>query len=314
MPMPARVWPVSGVLLLAATVWSCGAHTPAAPPPQPPPAPAPGRAGTDLAARQASTDVSEEVMSVLLRSATSLPGDTVERGPAPDDFPKDLFPPGTEPGTAAISERMTTVVGIAPALSAAGRLKEPSRLAAAGWHSTVPTPRGFSAPSSVLDRPASVCRGTDFVTIAYVDRAAGGSFVRASLTKDPRRACVARPEIGFPDVVIPSLVSPVGVRSYGGGGGGGADDLYSRTRLDTTQPARTIAAHYVKQMEEAGWKVDGRANDGDLVSVTRMSIVSSIGDHITASLTVTALEGTTYLDLTLHIVRNVMPGRGGRGM
>lgn len=89
---------IGGALMLSALAWSCGAHQAATPAPKPVPAPAPGRAGTDLAARQASSDVSEEVMSVLLRLATSLPGDTVERGPAPNDFPKDLFPPGTEPG------------------------------------------------------------------------------------------------------------------------------------------------------------------------------------------------------------------------
>jgi hypothetical protein len=301
----------ASALTLVALTWSCASHK-AAPLPS---APAPRRVIPDLPARPNLTGAPDDVMSVLQRGPTSLPGESAEIGvgPAPEGFPKEVLPPGAEVGAAAISPRMTTVVALVPGLSLEGRLREQARLAVAGWISAVPTPRGFA--SGPADRPITVCRGIEFVSIAYLDRAAGGAFVRASLTNDPRRPCIARPDATFADLDLPVLVAPPGAKTTGGGAGGGADAMFSQTRLDTTLTPREVAAHYVRQLESAGWKVEGRANEDDMISVTRLSITSRIGDAMTAVLTIAALPGTSSLDLTLKFVRNNLSrGRvGGRG-
>lgn len=309
---PARLLRVARALTLVALTWSCASHK-AAPPPSAPP-PAPRRVIPNVPARPNPSAVSDDVMSVLQRGPTSLPGDSAELGvgPAPQGFPKEVLPPGAEVGAAAISARMTMVVAIASDLTVEDRLKEPSRLAATGWISAVPMPRGFA--SGPADRPITVCRGIEFVSMTYLERTAGGAFVRASLTSDPRRPCVARPDATFADLDLPVLIAPPGAKTTGGGAGGGADAMFSQTRLDTTLTPREVAAHYVRQLEAVGWKVEGRANEGDMVSVTRLSITSRIGDAMTAVLTIAALPGTSSLDLTLKFVRNNLSrGRiGGR--
>ena len=307
----ARLLYAGCAITLFVTAGSCASHKPAHPPPAPAPAPAPSPGSVALA-RLNPGIVPEELMTVLGRGAIARPGDATElrAGPAPDDFPKDVLPPGAEVGAVSVSTSITTVVGIASDVAATDRRKEQSRLTASGWISEGPLTRGFVI--GAFEGMISVCRGTDFISLRYVPRPAGGSFVRAALTRDPRRGCVSRPDMGFPDVDIPVLTAPPGLRTYGGSSGGGGDSIYSQTRLDTTQKPQEIAAYYLSQMEAEGWKVDGRANEGDVVSVTRLGITSRIGDLITAVLTITAPKGSTSLDLVLIIVRNT-PARGRIG-
>ena len=66
---------------------------------------------TPLVPQQTAGAVPDDVMTLLRRGATSMPGDAVELrvGSAPDGFPIDLLPPGTDVFVASISDRMTVV-------------------------------------------------------------------------------------------------------------------------------------------------------------------------------------------------------------
>ena len=298
-------------LLAPIAVIACGPRV-RPPAPGPPPVP-PARTSVPVPSELPGSTLPRE-LTALLPGAGRASGEEFDLriGVAPEDFPKDLLPPGTAIGASAISDRATVVVGTNADLTTAGRAREPMRLASIGWNNVMPVRRGFT--SGPGDFPLSVCRDVDFASVTFVDRPAGGSFVRVTLTKDPRRSCVPRPDLGFnfPDVPIPSLIAPPGARVTGGGGGGGNDEMYSRTVLDTAMTAQAVMAHYSAQFEAAGWKIDSRANDDNNVCVTRFAITSRIGDAVTAVVTVTALKGTTRFDLTLSVIRN-LPSRGRIG-
>jgi hypothetical protein len=259
----------------------------------------------------ANETVSREVMALLMRAPGGTVGDFDLRvGPPPADFPSVLLPPGTVPEVTAIANGFTTVIGSHRTLSATDVIDQLPRVTAAGWVTQGPSMRGFVSASA--EAPVSVCRGRDFAAISFVRREAGGIYVRVSLRNDPRQLCVARPDFQFPDVKVPVLMAPAGARAVSGGGGGGADEMYSRSRLESVLTAREASAHYARQFERDGWKVEGRANEGSALSVTRFSTTSTIGDAITGVLLVTKLEGSNDLDLIVHIVRNQMSrGRPG---
>jgi hypothetical protein len=226
-------------------------------------------------------------------------------GPPPATFPAVLLPPGTRPDATALAEGSTTVVGTQPSLSASDLHDQLPRLLEAGWWTIGPRARGFVVQPS--GSPLTVCRDHEFATLAFVAREAGGVYVRATVRTDPRQSCVARPDFSFPDVNIPVLSPPADARVVGGGGSGGsADEMYSRSRLETTATPRSVSEHYLPQFERAGWRVDGRTDEGVALSVTRFSTTSKIGDAITGLLLVTRLAGTDDLDLIMHVVRNQM--------
>ena len=125
MGTPAQVRRLFGVGLALAFVGltpSCGGKkAPAVPPaPTPAPAPQPPQVATSLQFTGFGQS-SNESMALLNRGATAMPGDVAEfrAGPAPETFPKDLLPPGTLVSAAAVSPRMTVVVGDASDLLAA---------------------------------------------------------------------------------------------------------------------------------------------------------------------------------------------------
>ena len=191
--------------------------------------------------------VSREVMALLMRAPGTTGGNFDLRvGPPPESFPVVLLPPGTVPEVTAVGVGDVTVIGRHPSLDVSGLFEQLPRVTAAGWTAQVPLMRGFvGAPAG---SPLSVCRERDFAAISFVPREAGGIYVRVTVRSDPRQSCVPRPNPMFADVNVPMLTPPAGARPVGGGGGGGgADEMYSRSRLESAMTPRVAAAHYVRQ-------------------------------------------------------------------
>ena len=203
MTLSRRIWRRHALVALLApmAVLACGPRV--RPAPGPPPVP-PARTSVPVTSEPPRSTLPRE-LTALLPGAGRASGEAFDLriGVAPVDFPRDLLPPGTAIGASAIGDRATVVVGTNADLTTAGRAREPMRLASIGWNNVMPPRRGFTGGTG--DLPLSVCRDVDFASITFVDRPAGGSFVRVTLTKDPRRSCVPRPDLGFnlPDVPIP---------------------------------------------------------------------------------------------------------------
>ena len=256
-------------------------------------------------AQQTSETIPKELVQALLRSGmpSNDPFD-LKVGPAPADFPKDVLPQGTVVALTATTERMTTVVGTAAGLVATGRADFMSALQAAGWSLQSLPQRGFVSTTS-LDS-TSVCKGTNFVNVALIPRTEGGHYVRASLTRDPRRQCATRPPMGdsyFADLNLPAMAPPAGAKSYGGGGGGSTDAWTANSKITVDMKLPAIAAHYRKQLVDAGWKVDGSPVERDGYSITVFRVPSKLGGAVAGLLTVIAIEGSPQIDLFLRVTR-----------
>jgi len=256
-----------------------------------------------------SERVSREVMALLMSGPGMTSGNFELRvGAVPDGFPADLLPPGTTIEASAIAAGATTVVGANPSLVLSDLFMQVPRMTAAGWSNVGPPMRGF------MNRPAgmglSLCRNQEFAQVTFTPREAGGVYARVTIRNEPRQTCGSRPDFNFPDVTIPVLVAPADATVVGGGGGGGSlDEMHSRSRIETASPLRAVMAHYVAQIERAGWTESGRATQGNEMAVTRFRTTSRLGDEVTAVLLITRLGTGRQLDLLLSIARNE-PSRG----
>jgi hypothetical protein len=270
-----------------------------------------GLFATISAAAAANQDtVPKELMAILMRGAS--PGEFDLRvGPPPDGFPIEVLPRGTDVGVSAVSERVTTVAGTVT--NEIDRFAEEQRLMKAGWTNSMPRSIGFVSTTS--EQPLALCKGTQFLTLHFYPRQAGGQFVRASVTTEPRRSCAPRPPMSFPDLKLPDLTPPEGVRSYPSGSGSSLDSMDARARLEKKITPEAAAKHYAAQMKAAGWTMQGITTTGDEFAIARFVTKSTLGDDITAFIAITSLAGVEEMDLLLHVVRNKsdrrFPGKGG---
>jgi hypothetical protein len=250
-----------------------------------------------------ATSVSREVVAVLMQGPDIAPGEPFDLrvGTAPEAFPADLMPNGTRVAASATTANALAVVGTVARFAQADRPGYEGSLHAAGWIDNEVHPRGLNA--AALGAPIAVCRGARFATVTFTPRDAGGVFVRASITEDPKRTCAARPRATYGDVPIPSMRPPSGAESSGAGFGGNPDAMYSSVRLRTGQPLDAIASHYTSQLSAAGWKVDGQTTEPQQVAVTRLSAATTAGEPLSGTLVVTSLGRSNEVDVLLRIVR-----------
>jgi hypothetical protein len=110
--------------------------------------------------------------------------------------------------------------------------------------------------------------------------------------------------MSFPDLQIPVLTPPDGVRSYPSGSGASLDSMEARGRLEKKITPDAAAKHYAAQMEAAGWTLQGITTAGDEFAIARFVTKSTLGDDITGFIAITALAGVEEMDLLLHVVRN----------
>jgi len=277
-----------------------------------------------LAQRGQGANTLNDPSGVLgLGALAKSPADPIERLPAmPENFPGDLLPAGSKfiAGSSAPS-LVVLVVEVPPAVIA-----EPWRyqwsLEDRGWISWTPGRFGFAPVSTgaagrIVGVPGltnagmsvQVCKGQEFADISLWRLAEGPRYLRPAVGPDARRSCAARPFGAFTDVPLPSLEVPIGVRTNGSGGGGGLDDTEARTRLDlSSAPAgtspETLAKEFVRQMQTAGWTLEGGPSGDGVMTAARMSGKSRAGDPVTALVVVTALTDTPFVDAVVRVVRN----------
>lgn len=259
-----------------------------------------------LEARQdAGQAIPAEVVSLLMTTGmTGSSAGELRSGGPPADFPSGLFPPGSIVNATLVSPtRGTVVIATAAKLSMAEFEAHGDRLTSGGWQTNGPRMTGFM--SSNAPNAINVCRNADFVNLTAHRRESGGLFVRATLTRDPRRTCVPMPGMTmFADIDIPRLVLPAGARQVGGGGSSSGNDAMSSTiRLEASIPPAAVAEHYEKLLVAAGWKVIGRLRDGDGMVFTRFEVPSRAGLPLVGAISAMRLPETGDLDVFLRVVR-----------
>jgi hypothetical protein len=259
----------------------------------------------------AAQTISSDVMKILTRGSLSAMSENYDLtvGALPEGFPAALIPSGAKPVAATVSPSTTTVVvemtGSTPAVQALHR----KTVAEAGWLNSMPAQRGFTSSSNLADQ---VCREFDHANVQYVASGTGGTYIRIGLTRDPRRRCVARPDVFFSDVNIPTLQHPEGVRTSGGGSGGSTDNFSASTQIETTLRPEALADHYARQLTAAGWRETSRFSDDGFI-VIGYALPSSTpvaGEIIAGMFVVTPLD--KRVDLFMRVTRP-SSGRGPMG-
>jgi hypothetical protein len=258
-------------------------------------------AGYNVAVAAAQQTVSTELRMLMTRPGT----DPVEPnpGPPPADFPTEVLPRGTVPVASGANRTYTVVVGTLADRTPGWRTELLSAVSAFGWVSQMPTPSGFVMGSTDA---VSICKGSDFVDVSLSKAARGGTNVRASLSRDPRRICASRgggSAMSFADVTFPVLEPPADSKMTSGGGGGSSDEWTSRGQLTSDLPLSALADHYRRQIIDAGWSEDGTPAFFDNAIVVRFKAPSKIGPPLPAMLIITSFDAPHKFDVFMRLTR-----------
>ena len=227
----------------------------------------------------------------------------------PEGFPPELSFPGSEVVSVAASPTTTVVISRV----AAGAPFDPARfewsIEDRRWTSMAAIRFGFSP---VPAAEPTFCRGNEFVSWTYRTLTTGERLLRASVTTAPqRRACAPPSTRALPDVAMPVLQLPAGVRRFGGGGSSGStNDAASSSRLQTDIATETLLSAMVPQMRAVGWMEQERIAGLAATSIARLVTDSRKGQPVTALLVFTAMG--PYVDALLIVTRNTPEPLDGR--
>lgn len=250
---------------------------------------------------------SNDATAVLRRGPLSrMPGEPVDILSAlPDKFPRELLPAGAEFAAAAASPSLTVVVMTLSARERFDFYKYQWRLEELGWLSTGSVRFGFNAGGpGGGGLPFSLCKAGEFAQISVLTQPSGARFLRLGVGPEPRRSCAPIGMRMFSDVALPMLELPPSVRATGNSSGGSMDETQANSRLETTLSAESLAANFIGQLKEEGWRLEsGPLGDGVMV-IARLSSASRAGDPVTLILSVTSLTGTPFVDAVIRVVRN----------
>jgi hypothetical protein len=120
--------------------------------------------------------------------------------------------------------------------------------------------QGFVPAES--DRPQVFCRDDVSMTLIVRERSGGGSLAHLGSWKSPDDYRCGesgrRDRRGFDRVELPALRAPSGARMLGAGmGSGGRESSEGFARVETSMHSIDLAAHYARQLAEAGWTMSG---------------------------------------------------------
>lgn len=236
---------------------------------------------TSRAREQGGAVPRELVVAIIGGSRMTGPVPELFVGRLPDGFPAELLPPkpldilgGVRyPAQMPFGTRTTTIAVI--------RSNPDSALAAmhtawvrSGWqhpYSGNPAMGGFI--TSPVTRPnLFYCTDSAFLTASTTPRAAGGSYVRVDLTTGQRSTPCSpqpvRPLPQYPDIRMPTLVAPLGVKLSDNASSGSGWAREASTILETDMSPAELVAHYANQLTEQGWTLSAPATTSNAVLQT----------------------------------------------
>jgi hypothetical protein len=170
---------------------------------------------------------------------------------------------------------------------------------------------GFIPPPS--ERSHRFCRKNLGLMMFVTGHTAGGSLAHLGSWKPPEDYPCGegrrRNMRGFERVELPPLHAPTGARMLGGGmGGGGAESHEAFIRLETPMHSIDLAAHFAKQLANAGWTISGPTlAEGVVIYGARRR---DDEDRMLGGLLYTVdVPGTQQRDAVLRVVREVRQGQ-----
>jgi len=265
--------------------------------------------------------IPKELALALLNLGPGInPSVDIKVGAAPDDVPPELLPAGLQVLGSTTQFEVTVVVLVAPQPPDSAISAYEGRLLSLGWVSPPPPEmqqmRGFVAadvgqPS--YDKPATVCRGNDYVTLSGWYRRSGGSLLKVAYNRGTRYSmCKQREQSGYrsayEEAPIPLLRAPYGSLSTGSGTSVSSDNSFSlSTQLTIRMKPAQIVAHYDRQMRDQGWASIG---DGSLPFLAARSYRKTDDQHRvwTGMLLSVAFPDSSQQEVTLRLVRSQAVG------
>ena len=244
--------------------------------------------------QQQPATIPTELALVLLDHGESLSGNRAPKivvGRAPDGIPRSLTSADGAVIVGGIEYPQMAIVVLAFTLPPNQVLKAyDQHVLAAGWKTPPPRPTGgsgFVPTGSAFDRGNGYCADSGAVRVGYSPAPNGGTYLKVENIRNTERSfCASRDPIMFrgPSFKFPALLPPAGMTQHGGGGGFGGDNAETAARLMGVLDPPDIVAHYVKQLDSAGWKMGATATSGG-AAVASAEAKDSVGTLWTGALT-----------------------------
>jgi hypothetical protein len=181
-------------------------------------------------------------------------------------------------------------------------------LATRGWAPPPPPPNdrgGFVSTNYSGGWANTYCADSGLATVFYIPAPAGGTYVKVEHRADKERTICSRPLVvrAFrePTLKFPRLVAPPGMTQQGGGGGSSGDDVEISARLTGGLEPAAIVAHYLKQLDSAGWKMAPIATSGG-TTVAAADVKDSEGTQWTGAI-IASRVAPTQIDVVLRMAR-----------
>ena len=222
--------------------------------------------------QQPPATVPTELALVLLDHGELLSGSRAPRiviGRAPDGIPRSLTSANGAVTVGGLEYPDKAIVVLAFTLPPNQVLKAYERhVLAAGWKTPQPWPTegsGFVSTGSSFDSGNVYCADSVAAQVAFLPAPNGGTYLKVENTRNIERSfCEPRDPIMFrgPSFKFPALRPPTGMTQQGAGTGSGGDHVETEARLMGALDPPDILAHYVKQLDSAGWKMGATATSG----------------------------------------------------
>jgi hypothetical protein len=184
------------------------------------------------------------------------------------------------------------------------------QLTARGWRPPPPPPgsdRGGFVSMSYGFGPGFgswYCGDSGMASVGYAPAPMGGTYLSVRHQRD-KTSTMCEPRRQLDDfraeqLTFPRLTAPTWMSQQGGGGCGGGDHMETSTRLTGPIELPDIVAHYLKQLDSAGWKVGTLATIG-VVTIAQVA-TKQRGKEWTGVLVATRL-GPSEIDVAIRMAR-----------
>ena len=244
--------------------------------------------------QQQPATIPSELALVLLDHGESLSGNRAPRivvGRAPDGIPRSLTTVDGAVIVGGIEYPRMAIVVLAFTLPPNQVLKAYDKhVLRAGWKTPPPRPTegsGFVSTGYSFDWGNVYCGDSGAVQVGYSPAPNGGTYLKVENSRNTEHSiCAPRDPMMFrgPLFKFPALQPPAGMSQRGGGGGSGGDNVETSARLMGVLDPPDIVAHYVTQLDSAGWKMGAIAPSGSAV-VAYAEAKDSVGTLWTGALT-----------------------------
>ena len=183
------------------------------------------------------------------------------------------------------------------------------QLAARGWRPPPPPSSsqrgGFVSAGYGYDLGSAYCGDSGTALVSYAPAPKGGTYLKINHSRttergicSPRRQLMISQELQ--QLEFPRLLPPNTMMQRGGGGCSGGRDTEISTRLEGPLGVADVAAHYLKQLDSAGWKPTAPVTSGD-VTLSSLSTKSSQGQQWIGMLIASRVG--TEIDVAIRMAR-----------